>query len=68
MLGGRSVLQWRCLLPPKVVGKADLGGRLALFGSDGQCVCLRTAFVEWKMPDGELYFFLIKKEPADDAG
>ena len=27
-----------CWLPPKFVGKADLGGRLALLGTDGQCV------------------------------
>ena len=25
-------------LPPKFVGRVDLGGRLALLGSDGQCV------------------------------
>ena len=40
-----------CRLPPKFVGKADLGGRLAPLASDGQCA-----------PYGELFFFLIKKE------
>ena len=51
---------------------ADLGGRLALLGSDGQfcvCVCLRTASMEWNVPGkygphGELIFFLIQKEVA----
>ena len=32
---GGSVLHGRCWLPPKFVGKADLGGRLALIGSNG---------------------------------
>ena len=39
---------WRWL-PPKFLGKADLGGRLAFLGS---------------IPHGELFFFLMQKEPA----
>ena len=44
------------------VGKADLGGPM-------DSVCLRTASVEWNVPGkygphGELFFFLIQKEPA----
>ena len=58
---------WR-RLPPKFVGKADLGGRLALLGS-GWRVCLRTASMEWNVPGkyephGQRFFFLIQKEPA----
>ena len=49
--------------------KADSGGRLALLGSDGEC--LRTASMEWNVPrkygpHGELFFFLIQKEPATE--
>ena len=52
--------------------KTDLGGRLALLGSDGLCVfahsvhcmeCAREAG-----PHGELFFFLIQKEPATVPG
>ena len=47
--------------PPKVVVKVDL------FGPDG--VCLHTASMEWNVPGkyephGELFFFLIMREPA----
>ena len=54
-----------CWLPPKFVGNADLGGRLALLGSDGQCVfkhsvhgveCAREARAAWRplfLPDSE---------------
>ena len=60
-----SVLQCR------VCGKADLGGRVALLGSDGQCVfmhsihgveCAREVRAAWRalvLPDSE--------GPGDDA-
>ena len=48
--------------------KTDLGGRLALLGSDGQCVCLRTASVEWYVyvpgkygPHGELVGDILRR-------
>ena len=52
-------------LPPKFAGKADLGGRLALVGSDGWCVftysvhgveCAREVWAAWRalfLPDTE---------------
>ena len=56
-----------CWLPSKLGGEAYLGGRLALLGFDGYCVFTHSIHgVEpgkyW--PDGELFFFLIQKEPA----
>ena len=51
----------RCWLPPKVVGKSDLGGRLSLLGSDGLCVfthsthgveCAREVRAAWRARDG----------------
>ena len=55
-------------LPPKVVGKADMGG-VWPYLDPMDSVCLRTASMEWNVPgkygpDGELVFFLIQKEPA----
>ena len=55
------------------MAKAGLGGRLTLLGSDGKCVCLRTASVEWNVPGkhgphGELFVFLIQAEPASMPG
>ena len=59
-------------LPPKFVGKADLGGRLALLGFDGYCVfahsvhgveCAREVWAAWRallLPDSE--------GARDDAG
>ena len=61
-------------LPPTSVGEADLGGRLGPTWTRGiVCVCLRTASVEWNVsgkygPHGELFFFLIQKEPATMPG
>ena len=52
------------------VGKVDLGVLSTLFGSDPMgSVCLRTASMEWNVlekygPHGELFSFLIQKEPA----
>ena len=52
-------------LPPKFVGKADLGGCLALLGSNGWCVlthsvhgveCAREVRAAWRalfLPDSE---------------
>ena len=34
----KAISNGQCWLPPKFVGEADLGGRLALLESDGQCV------------------------------
>ena len=64
---------WRWL-PPKFVEKADLGGRLALLGSDEKFVCVFThSSMEWNVPGkcephGELFFFLIQKELATVPG
>ena len=62
---------WRWL-PPKFVGTADLGGRLALLGSDGLCVFTHSIrgveCAEKYGPHGELFFFLIQKEPATVPG
>ena len=61
-------------LPPKFAGKADLGGRLAVLGSQWIVrVCLRTASMVWDVPGkygphDELSFFLIQKEPATMPG
>ena len=56
-------------LPPKFVGKkTDLGGvRPHLDPMDSVCLC--TASMGWNVrgkygPQGELFFFLIQKEPA----
>ena len=38
VLGGRVFRNGRCCFPPKFVGKADLGVRLTLLGSDELCV------------------------------
>ena len=38
VLGGKVTRNGKRGLPPKFVGRVDLGGRLALLGSDGQCV------------------------------
>ena len=55
---------------PKFGGKADLGGRLALLGSNGCCVfahsiheveCAREVQAAWRA-----LFFLIQKEPATE--
>ena len=57
-------------LPPKVMGKADLGGRLALLGSGGQCVfthsvhgvgCTREVRAAWRA------LFLLDSEGAGDG-
>ena len=57
-----------CWLPPTLVGKADLGRRLALLGSDGQCVFTHSIHgMECaKESTGRMAssFFLIQKEPA----
>ena len=59
-----------CWLPPKFVGEADLGGRLALFGSDGYGVlahsvhgmaCAREVRAVWRA------LFLPDSEGADDG-
>ena len=49
-------------LPPTSVGEADLGGRLALLGPLGRNVPGKYG------PHGELFFFLIQKEPAPMPG
>ena len=51
------------------VEKADVGGRFGPTLDPIDSVCLRTASMEWNVPGkygphGELFFFLIQKEPA----
>ena len=51
-------------LSPTFVGEADLGGRLAQFGSMRDSVRLRTAFIHWNVPKkyglhGELLLSLV---------
>ena len=55
-------------LPPTSVEEADLGPTWTR-----AIVCLRTASVEWKVPEkygphGELFFFLIQEESATMPG
>ena len=63
----------RCWLPPKFVGKADLGGRFVPAWIQWiVCVYAQRPTV-WNVPGkygphGELFFFLIQKEPGDGAG
>ena len=68
VLGGRSVLQWLALVSHTGCGKSRSGspcGRAWI----RWIVCLCTASTEWNVPvkygpNGELFFFLVKKELA----
>ena len=62
----------RCWLPSTFVGEADLEG-VWPYLDPMDSVCLRTASMEWNVPGkygphGELFFFLIQKEPATVPG
>ena len=68
VLCGGCVLQWLLLASSKVCGRSRFG---RAFGPTWirWILCLRTASVEWNVPGkygphGELFFFLIQKEPA----
>ena len=69
---GGSGLQWLAQASCKVCGRSRSGRELGL-GSPWDGVCLRIASVEWNVPEkygphGELFFFLIQKEPATVPG
>ena len=61
---GVSCNGWRWL-PPKFVGKTGIWPYVDLMDS----VCLRTASIKWNMygPHGELFFFLIQKQPTSNT-
>ena len=70
VLGGRLPRNGGRWLPPKFLGKADLGGRLAYLDPTDS-TCLRTASLEWNVPGKygphvELFFDRIQKEPATE--
>ena len=59
--------------PLKFVGKADFGRAFGHQLDPMDSVGLRTASMEWNVPGkygppGELFFFLIRKEPATVPG
>ena len=63
-------LWWKRLLPTSV-GKADQGGRLASTWIQWIVCVYAQQSVEWNEPgkygpNGELFFFLIQKEPATE--
>ena len=76
VLCGRSVLQWLALGSCKVFvvkSRSERAFGPTLDPTDSVCVCLRTASMEWHVPgkygpQGELFFFLIQKEPATVLG
>ena len=60
-------------LPPKIVGEADLGGRLPYLGPMGLCVFTHSIRGEWNVPGkygphGELFFLPDSRGAGDGAG
>ena len=66
-------MQWLALASSKVCGEKPIWEGVWPYLDPMDSVCLRTVSVEWNVPGkygphGELFFFLIQKEPATVPG
>ena len=67
VLGGKVSRNGKRGLPPKFVGRVDLGGSLALLGSDGQCVLAHRVECARKVRAARRALFPPDSEGAGDG-
>ena len=73
MVCGGSVLQWLALASSKSLCEKPIWESVWPHLDPMDSVCSRTAPMEWNVPGkygphGELFFFLVQKEPAARLG